>query len=73
MATTQNPQRECGDSRCSKPARCAIRTTRPTRADMRVTIYADDRVAPKSATPYCHEHGVHLAKELTEVLVDGDD
>lgn len=63
----------CTDKDCERPARCAIRTTRPTRGDIRVTLYADDRTAPKTSPRYCHEHGVALVTGLARTLVDGDD
>jgi hypothetical protein len=58
---------------CSRPARAAIRTTRPSRAGLRVTLYPDDRSAPGPATRYCHEHAVQLMHDLTATLVDGDE
>ncbi len=64
---------KCSDKECERPARCAIRTTRPSRADIRVTLYADDRTAPKTALRYCHEHGVSTITALTRTVVDGDD
>lgn len=58
---------------CPRPARAAIRTTRPTRADVRVTVYTDNRVAPKTASRYCHQHAQWLLRDLLGALVDGDD
>jgi len=63
----------CEERGCDKPARLAIRTTRPTRANLKSTIYYDERVAPKTASRYCNEHGTHLAAELVRTLADGDD
>lgn len=63
----------CSDKDCERPARCAIRTTLPSLADLRVTLYANDRVAPKTALRYCHEHGVATMTALTRTVVDGDD
>jgi hypothetical protein len=39
---------------------------------MRITIYTDDRIAPKVASRYCHTHGRALVAELVDVLVDLD-
>lgn len=51
----------------------AVRTTRPSREDLRVTSYADDRSAPKAATRYCKEHGMATVRELLTVVVDSDE
>lgn len=58
---------------CERPARAAIRVTRPSRADLRITLYADDRVAPKTAIRYCHEHTVATLTALARTVVDGDE
>lgn len=58
---------------CGKPARCAISTTRPTRANLKSTIYYDDREAPAKATRYCHEHGVETVTALAKAMIDGDE
>lgn len=63
----------CITKDCGKPARCAIRTTRPSRPDIRVTIYTDNRHAPKSASRYCQGCAIPLASGLVQALVDGDD
>lgn len=65
--------RTCSVEECKRPARCAIRTTRPKRGDLRVTLYADDRVAPKTALRYCHEHGVAVTTALARTVVEGDE
>jgi hypothetical protein len=62
----------CSTKGCDREARCAVRTTRPTRADVRVTLYTDNRVAPKTACRHCQEHGLELLVGLAKVLVDGD-
>lgn len=63
---------QCFYEGCGRPTRAAIRTTRPSRADMRVTLYTDDRTAPGTATGYCREHVLAMLHDLAEVLVDGD-
>jgi hypothetical protein len=50
----------------------AVRTTRPTRGDLRVTVYADDRTAPKTAPRYCKSHGLETVAELLSVTVGAD-
>lgn len=64
---------KCFDPRCEREARMAVRTTRPSREDLRVTSYADDRSAPKAATRYCKEHGMATVRELLTVVVDSDE
>jgi len=52
----------------------AVRTTRPNRADVRGTIFTDDRAAPKTGpSRYCHTHGAQLVADLIKTLVHGDD
>jgi len=62
----------CGEKDCKRPARAAFRITRPTRADVRVTVYTDDRSAPKTASRACKECMLKLAGQLLTVLIDGD-
>lgn len=64
------PEGTCTYSRCDKPARVGIRTTRPTRPDLRTTVYWDERVAPKTASLYCKEHGSIVLIELASTLID---
>lgn len=63
----------CTSPGCERPARAAVRTTRPKRDDLRVLLYADDRTAPKTAQRYCHEHTAQLMADLVTALVDVDD
>lgn len=63
----------CSDKGCEREARVALRTTRPTRPDLRTLIYWDDRVAPKTAARYCREHGIATIKALSETLIDQDE
>lgn len=58
----------CKTEGCNRPATVALRTTRPTRGDLRTTIYFDERTAPKAATRYCTPHGAGLAAELITSL-----
>jgi hypothetical protein len=51
----------------------AVKVTRPTRGDLRVTAYADDRTAPRGATPYCREHGTGTVSDLLMAVVEADD
>lgn len=62
----------CSEGGCTKDARLALRTTRPTREDLRTTIFYDDRSAPNTAMRYCAEHGLKVVQELLSVLVDVD-
>lgn len=50
----------------------AIRTTRPTRGDLRHTAYCDDRTAPKTTLRYCRACGSRLLADLIVATVDGD-
>lgn len=65
------PTRTCDE--CPRPARAAIRVTRPKRSDLRITLYADDRVAPTTAIRYCREHTLGTLIQLAETVVDLDD
>lgn len=51
----------------------AVRTTRPTREDLRVTVYADDRAAPKTAQRYCKQCGQATVRDVLNVVVDADE
>lgn len=62
----------CSDAGCGKEARMALRTTRPTRDDLRTVIFYDDRTAPSTALRYCADHGLKVVEQLMSVLVDGD-
>lgn len=59
----------CRTEGCKRPATVALRTT-PTRGDLhlRITIYFDERTAPKAAARYCTSHGAGLAAELITSL-----
>lgn len=58
---------------CSREARMAVRTTRPHRDNIRITIFADNRTAPLTATPYCHDCGASLVQSLLATVVDADE
>lgn len=62
----------CTHPGCTKPARMAVRTTRPTREDLRSMIHFDDRAAPKTAQRYCKQHGTAVIAELIKALVSED-
>lgn len=51
----------------------ALRTTRPTREDLRTVVFYDDRTAPRTALPYCAKHGLKTVEALLYVLVTSDD
>jgi hypothetical protein len=51
----------------------ALRTTRPSRDDLRTVVFYDDRTAPRTALRYCAEHGLKTIKALLNVLVDAND
>lgn len=63
----------CSESGCTRDARMALRTTRPTREDLRTVVFYDDRTAPRTALPYCAEHGLKTVEALLGVLVASDD
>lgn len=63
-------EKMCSDHGCFKPARVAVRTTRPSRPDLQTRIYWDERVAPKTASLYCKEHGTALMVSLCNTLID---
>lgn len=65
--------KKCEATDCEKDARCAIRTARPTRANLYSTVWYDDRSAPKTAVRYCHGHGVETMTQLAQALIDQDD
>lgn len=64
---------QCATEGCRREPRCAVRTTRPGRGDMRVTLHADDRTAPASATRYCQRCARSLLADLVTALVAADD
>lgn len=61
--------RTCDAERCDRIASMAVRVTRPSRPDLRITVYADVTVAPPRATPYCKEHGIGTATDLMRMVV----
>lgn len=63
---------KCSHGDCERESRMAVRTTRPTREDLRVTVYVDDRVAPKTAQRYCKECGLKTVRDVLNVVVDAD-
>lgn len=60
----------CTARECDQPARCAIKIARPTRGNMYLTIYYDERTAPKTAKPYCKKHGVETVTDVSKTLID---
>lgn len=64
---------DCHDLHCVKPARMALRVTRPTRENVMLTMWSDERSAPRTTrnvTLYCKEHGIETVNTLLGVLVD---
>lgn len=72
MSTPEVNPLECSHPECGRSARMAIRTTRRSRDDLRVTAFPDDRAAPKVAQRYCKEHGLAALNEIVGLLVDSD-
>jgi hypothetical protein len=58
----------CNYQGCDKEARVALRTTRPTRSDLKTTVYWDNRTAPATAEELCAKHAVEVLGELAAVL-----
>lgn len=73
MATPEPCYREG----CTKAARMAVRTRRPTRENVYITVWTDERAKgvpqPKLADRFCKEHGLDLLEQLLAVLVDMDE
>jgi len=65
----------CSSPDCDRPARMAIRTTRPQRDNVVVTVWTDSHAdkVPAKAPRYCREHGADMLADFVRVLVDGDD
>lgn len=65
---------QCHTEKCQRPARMAVRTRRPQRDNVIVTVWTDDRAAavPNQAEKYCREHGMQLLSSLMTTLVDSD-
>lgn len=66
------PIAQCSDSGCTRPARMAFRTTRPSRNDLRTTVFYDDRSAPSTAQRYCRKHGLALITDVIRTVVAED-
>ena len=62
----------CSSEGCTRPARAAVRTMRPTRPDLHSTVFYDNRSAPKTALPYCRACTVELMISLCRTLIDAD-
>jgi hypothetical protein len=61
---------ECHEKSCTSEATMALRTQRPTRDNLKTTIFWDNRAlgVPKAAEHYCGEHGMKVVNELAKVL-----
>lgn len=62
---------KCAGKDCPNQARCAIQTTRPTRPNLKTTLYYDDREAPKSVPRYCKACAIKLLPALC-AIIDND-
>ena len=64
----------CSERDCTKPARMAMQTLCPTRDNVYLKVWTDERAdgVPAKAPRYCKAHGVAATTALLEVLVDGD-
>lgn len=64
-------EKKCSNSACDKPARVAIKTSRPKRELIKTTVWWDERVdVPKSAQLHCKEHGIATLNGLAMTLID---
>lgn len=72
---SHNEQETCKNQGCERPARMAIRTRRPQRDNVIVTVWTDDRAAavPLTADKHCYQHGLELLQGLYRTLVNVDD
>lgn len=68
------PSPTCAARGCDKPARMAIRTTRP-HGNLVTAVYFDNRAekVPKVAIRYCKACGSGVLADLCAVMVDADD
>lgn len=66
---------KCSARGCTKDARMAILTSRPTRDDLYSKVFYDDRdpMVPKKAQRYCKKCGIETITELSNTLVHSDD
>ena len=64
----------CSTKGCENEARMALRTTRPTRGELKTVVWYDDRDdnVPKAASRLCKEHGAQTMKEMVDLLVGED-
>lgn len=63
----------CEEWACKREARMAIRTIRNQRNELKVTVWFDNRTAPKIAGRYCKLHGETLMTGLVKSIVAPDD
>lgn len=59
---------DCNLPYCSQPARIGIRTRRPTRDNLNITVYLNGRVAPKDAVAYCKRHGMDVIEGVYRLV-----
>lgn len=57
----------CQARGCKKPADMAVRTTAPRDKCLTTTFWQDVADAPKTATPYCAEHGSTLVRDVAQL------
>lgn len=63
----------CSQGACTRQARLAVTTSRPSRGTIWTKVWWDNRTAPPTADRFCKKHGIELLKSLTETLCDMDD
>lgn len=59
---------ECSTPDCGHEATVAIRTQRPTRANLWTKVWWEESEAPRAASPYCADCAGKLLAELVKVL-----
>lgn len=75
MSITDEP-RPCGEDNCPNQARLGFRITRPDRGmrggPIRLTVWPDDREAPRAASLCCRDHGIRIVGDMLAILVHED-
>jgi hypothetical protein len=62
---------QCVTNGCTREARAAVRVTRPN-LNMQITLFPDNRTAPKTAVRYCRTCMTGLMRELIDMTVAPD-
>lgn len=66
-------QKKCSTEDCTNAARGAVRTTRPTRPNLKTLVWWDEREAPATAQVYCKKCMIRLLGSLADTLLDLDE